>query len=105
MSNTNNNMQTQTSSALHNAIMEASGKDHPLMLALGNYIQWKSKIKRYIDTKPKYELIYYYLENPPYVHKWIPKSSSRNSCYTWIDNDIYFTVDACPNAMKMWKAN
>ncbi|GJZ46147.1 hypothetical protein Tco_0593743 [Tanacetum coccineum] len=31
MSNTNNNMQTQTSSALHNAIMEASGKDrHPI---------------------------------------------------------------------------
>ncbi|GKB76430.1 hypothetical protein Tco_0943325 [Tanacetum coccineum] len=33
MSNTNNNMQTQTSSALHNAIMEADGKDRPLMLA------------------------------------------------------------------------
>nr|GEW63586.1 RNA-directed DNA polymerase, eukaryota, reverse transcriptase zinc-binding domain protein [Tanacetum cinerariifolium] len=37
MSNTNNNMQTQTSIALHNAIMEAGGKDHPRMLALGNY--------------------------------------------------------------------
>nr|GEX12662.1 integrase, catalytic region, zinc finger, CCHC-type, peptidase aspartic, catalytic [Tanacetum cinerariifolium] len=33
MSNTNNNMQTQTSSALHNAIMEAGGKDRPPMLA------------------------------------------------------------------------
>ncbi|GJR97243.1 retrovirus-related pol polyprotein from transposon TNT 1-94 [Tanacetum coccineum] len=33
MSNTNNTMQTQTSNALHNAIMEAGGKDHPLMLA------------------------------------------------------------------------
>ncbi|GKB46595.1 hypothetical protein Tco_0897348 [Tanacetum coccineum] len=33
MSNTNNNMQTQTSSALHNAIMEASSKDRPSMLA------------------------------------------------------------------------
>ncbi|GJV32850.1 hypothetical protein Tco_1393250 [Tanacetum coccineum] len=34
MSNTNTNLQTQTSNALHNAIMEASGKDRPPMLAL-----------------------------------------------------------------------
>ncbi|GJS23795.1 retrovirus-related pol polyprotein from transposon TNT 1-94 [Tanacetum coccineum] len=46
MSNTNNTMQTQTSNALHNAIMEVGG----------------------------------------------------------IDNDIYSTVDACPNACEMWKA-
>ncbi|GKD87136.1 hypothetical protein Tco_1358290, partial [Tanacetum coccineum] len=38
MSNTNNNLQTQTSNALHNAIMEAGGKDRPPMLAPGNYI-------------------------------------------------------------------
>nr|GEU40335.1 reverse transcriptase domain-containing protein [Tanacetum cinerariifolium] len=34
MSNTNKNLQTQTSNALHNAIMEAGGKDPPPMLAL-----------------------------------------------------------------------
>nr|GEW23345.1 hypothetical protein [Tanacetum cinerariifolium] len=45
MSNANNNMQTQTSNTLHNAIMEAG-----------------------------------------------------------IDNDIYSTVDACPNTCEMWKA-
>nr|GFA04464.1 opie2 pol protein [Tanacetum cinerariifolium] len=33
MSNNNNNVQTQTSNALHNAIMEAGGKDRPPMLA------------------------------------------------------------------------
>nr|GEW55506.1 Gag-Pol polyprotein [Tanacetum cinerariifolium] len=33
MSNTNNNLQTQTSNALHNAIMKAGGKDRPPMLA------------------------------------------------------------------------
>ncbi|GJU46610.1 hypothetical protein Tco_1203876 [Tanacetum coccineum] len=54
MSNTNNTMQTQTSNAHHNAIMEASGKDRPPMLAPG------------------------------------------------IDNDIYSTVNACPNAMEMF---
>ncbi|GJV20532.1 hypothetical protein Tco_1369552 [Tanacetum coccineum] len=33
MSNTNTSLQTQTSNALHNAIMEAGSKDHPPMLA------------------------------------------------------------------------
>ncbi|GKC78236.1 hypothetical protein Tco_1129010 [Tanacetum coccineum] len=74
MSNTNNNLQTQTSIALHNAIMEASGKDHPPMLAPGNYVQWKSRIKRYIDTKPNNELIHYCLQNPPYKFKWTEKT-------------------------------
>nr|GEZ76013.1 integrase, catalytic region, zinc finger, CCHC-type, peptidase aspartic, catalytic [Tanacetum cinerariifolium] len=41
MSNTNNTMQTQTSNALHNAIMEAGGKDRLPMLASGNYVQWE----------------------------------------------------------------
>nr|GFC15314.1 hypothetical protein [Tanacetum cinerariifolium] len=49
-------MQTQTSNTLHNAIMEASSKDRPPMLAPG------------------------------------------------IDNDIYSTVDACPNACEIRKA-
>nr|GEW00168.1 hypothetical protein [Tanacetum cinerariifolium] len=38
MSNTNNTMHTQTSNALHNAIMEAGGKDRPPMLAPGESI-------------------------------------------------------------------
>nr|GEX99659.1 integrase, catalytic region, zinc finger, CCHC-type, peptidase aspartic, catalytic [Tanacetum cinerariifolium] len=138
MSNTNNNLQTQTSNALHNAIMEAGGKDRPPMLAPSNYIQWKSKIKRYIDTKPNNELIHYCVQNPPYKFKWIVKtvpvakgsSESITEGYienyknvlqdirdqlnaeaeavqiilTGIDNGIYSTVDACPNACKMWKA-
>nr|GFB50641.1 hypothetical protein [Tanacetum cinerariifolium] len=70
MSNTNNNMQTQTSNTLHNAIMEAGNRDRPPMLAPGNYVQWKSRIKRYIDTKPNHELIHYCLENPPYNLDW-----------------------------------
>ncbi|GKA37796.1 hypothetical protein Tco_0724361 [Tanacetum coccineum] len=73
MSNTNNNLQTQTSNALHNAIMEAGGKDRPPMLAPGNYVQWKSRIKRYIDTKPNNVPIHYCLQNPPYKFKWTEK--------------------------------
>nr|GEY60335.1 hypothetical protein [Tanacetum cinerariifolium] len=131
-------MQTQTSNALHNAIMEAGGKDRPPMLSPGNYIQWKSKIKRYIDTKPNHKLIYYCLQNPPYKYTWADKvvlvtegstettterymenyknvlqdirdqlnakAEAVQIILTGIDNDIYSTVDACPNVCKMWKA-
>nr|GEW47304.1 hypothetical protein [Tanacetum cinerariifolium] len=102
------------------------------MLAPGNYVQWKSKIKRYIDTKPNHELIHYCLKNPPYKFIWADKvvSVSEGSpetttvrymetyknvsqdirdqlnaeaevvqiSLTGIDNDIYSTVDAYPNA-------
>nr|GEW39448.1 ribonuclease H-like domain-containing protein [Tanacetum cinerariifolium] len=132
MSNTNNNKQTQTSNTLLNAIMEAGSKDRPPMLVPGNYVQWKSRIKRYIDTKPNHELIHYCLTNPPYKLAWVEKEVpiSKGSpvirterfqetyknvsqdirdqlnaeakavqiILTGIDNDIYSTVDACPNA-------
>nr|GFA63693.1 hypothetical protein [Tanacetum cinerariifolium] len=101
-------MQTQTSNALYNAIMEAGSKDRPPMLALGNYVQWKSRIKRYIDTKPNHELIHYCLQNPPYKYKWVDKEvltiEAIQIILTRIDNDIYSTIDACPNACEMWKA-
>ncbi|GJZ15826.1 retrovirus-related pol polyprotein from transposon TNT 1-94 [Tanacetum coccineum] len=44
------------------------------MLAPGNYVQCKSKIKRYIDTKPNSELIHYCLHNPPYTYQWAEKT-------------------------------
>ncbi|GKE72900.1 hypothetical protein Tco_1534941 [Tanacetum coccineum] len=132
MSNSNTNLQTQSSNALHNAI------NRPPMLAPGNYVQWKSRIKRYIDTKPNHELIHYYLEHPPYKFKWaertilVAEGSSKTTTkgyienyknvsedirnllqaeaevvhiiLTRIDNDIYSTVHACLNAMEMWKS-
>nr|GEX08910.1 hypothetical protein [Tanacetum cinerariifolium] len=113
-------------------------KDRPPMLAPGNYVQWKSRIKRYIDTKPNHELIHYCLENPPYKLDWqdieVPVSKGSlittteriretyknvsqdikdqlnaeveaiQIILTGIHNDIYSTVDACPNACVMWKA-
>nr|GEV51597.1 hypothetical protein [Tanacetum cinerariifolium] len=126
-----------TSNAIHNAIMEAGSKDRPPMLAPGNYVQWKSRIKRFIDTKSNHELIHYCLKNPPYKYTWTYKyvpsfegsSETTTERYmknyknvsqdihdqlnaeaeavqiilTGIDNDIYSTVDACPNACEMWK--
>ncbi|GJT98706.1 hypothetical protein Tco_1094224 [Tanacetum coccineum] len=80
--------------------MEAGSKDRPPTLAPGNYVQWKSRIKRYIDTKPNSELIYYCLQNPPYTYQWTEKTVPVAE---GIDNDIYSTFDACPNACGMWK--
>nr|GEX84921.1 hypothetical protein [Tanacetum cinerariifolium] len=102
-------MQTQTSNTFHNAIMEAGGKDRPPMLAPGNYVQWKSKIKRYIDTKPNQELIHYFTRilhtssrgqtsKFPFLKEVLSQQLKR------IDNAIHSTVDACPNACEMWKA-
>nr|GEX60554.1 integrase, catalytic region, zinc finger, CCHC-type, peptidase aspartic, catalytic [Tanacetum cinerariifolium] len=85
-------MQTQTSNTLYNAIMEAGGKDRPPMLAPGNYVQWNSRIKRYIDTKPNHELIHYYLKNPPYKFAWadkevlISEGSSVTTTKTYMEN-------------------
>nr|GEU30120.1 hypothetical protein [Tanacetum cinerariifolium] len=64
---------SKMSNTLHNAIMEAGGKDRPPMLAPGNYVQWKSRIKRYIDTKPNHEFIPYCIKNPPYKYTWADK--------------------------------
>nr|GEV30877.1 hypothetical protein [Tanacetum cinerariifolium] len=105
MSNTNNNMQTQTSNTLHNAIMEAGSKDRPPMLAPGNYVQWKSRIKRYIDTKPNHELIHYCLENPPYELGWKDKEvpTSEGSLVTRTErvNETYKNVSV--NQLKILK--
>nr|GFA26317.1 hypothetical protein [Tanacetum cinerariifolium] len=120
------------------AKVRAGSKDRPPMLAPGNYIQWKSRIKRYIDTKPNREHIHYCLENPPYELGWKDKfindadgnpTTATHQVFetlqnveqvirdrlnakveavqiilTGIDNDIYSTVDACPNSYEMWKA-
>nr|GEV95693.1 hypothetical protein [Tanacetum cinerariifolium] len=94
-------MQTQTSNTLHNAIMEAGGKVRSPMLAPANYVQWKSRIKKYINTKPNHELIHCCLKNPPYKFTWADKVVPVSE---GIDNEIYSTVDACPNACEMWKA-
>ncbi|GKE12751.1 hypothetical protein Tco_1416302 [Tanacetum coccineum] len=86
MLNTNINLQTQTSNALYNSIMEAGGKDRPLMLAperyMENYKNVSQDIRDQLNAKAKVVQI----------------------ILTWIDNDIYSTVDACPNACEMWKA-
>nr|GEZ25203.1 hypothetical protein [Tanacetum cinerariifolium] len=113
MSNTNNYMQTQTSNTLHNAIMEAGSKDRPPMLAPGNYVQWKSRIKRYIDTKPNQELIHHCFKNPPYKFTWadteVPifegspdtRTESQMETYKTVSQDIRDQLNAEAEAVQI----
>ncbi|GJY94322.1 hypothetical protein Tco_0510683 [Tanacetum coccineum] len=98
MSNSNTNLQTQSSNALHNAIMEAGSKDRPPMLAPVPVAEGSSE-----TTTERY------MENYKNVSQDIrdqlnAKAEAVQIILTGIDNDIYSTVDACPNACEMWKA-
>nr|GEZ83501.1 hypothetical protein [Tanacetum cinerariifolium] len=89
-------MQTQTSNALHNAIMEAGGKDRPPMLAP-------------IAEGSSETTTEGYMENYKNVSQDIrdqlnAEAEAMQNILTRIDNDIYSTVDACPNACEMWKS-
>nr|GEW95232.1 hypothetical protein [Tanacetum cinerariifolium] len=93
-------MQTQTSNT-HNAIMEAGGKDRPPMLAPDKEVP-TSEGSSVTTTKM-------YMETYTNVSQDIrdqlnAKAEAVQIIVTGIDNDIYSTVDACPNACEMWKA-
>nr|GEV91310.1 hypothetical protein [Tanacetum cinerariifolium] len=101
MSNTNNTMQTQTSNTLHNAIMEADGKDRPPMLASDKDVPVSEGSSETTTER--------YMENYNNVSQDIrdqlnAKAEALQIILTGIDNDIYSTVDACPNTCEMWKA-
>nr|GEV18516.1 hypothetical protein [Tanacetum cinerariifolium] len=93
MLNTNNTMQTQTSNALHNAIMEAGGKDRLPMLASGST---ETITERYMEN--------YKNVSQDIRDQLNAKAEAIQIILIGIDSDIYSTIDACPNACKMWKA-
>nr|GEY26024.1 hypothetical protein [Tanacetum cinerariifolium] len=86
-------MQTQTSNTLHNDIMEAGSKDRPPMLAPGSPI---TRSERFQET--------YKNVSQEIRDQLNAKAEAVQIILTGIDNDIYSTVDACPNACEMWKA-
>ncbi|GJZ31268.1 hypothetical protein Tco_0576315 [Tanacetum coccineum] len=95
MSNTNNNLQTQTSNALHNAIIEAGDKDRPpitIPVAKGSL---ETTTEGYIEN---YKNVSQDIKN-----QLDAEVEAVQIILTGIDNDIYSTVDACLNACKMWK--
>nr|GFA03240.1 hypothetical protein [Tanacetum cinerariifolium] len=94
-------MQTQTSNTLHNAIMEAGSKDRPPMLAPDKEVpifEGSSVIttETYMET--------YKNVSQDIRDQLNAEAEAVQIILTWIDNDIYSTVDACPNACEMWKA-
>ncbi|GJX39313.1 hypothetical protein Tco_0252616 [Tanacetum coccineum] len=97
MSNSNINLQTQSSNALHNAIMEACSKDRPPMLAPVLVTEGSSETttERYMEN---YKNVSQDIRDQLNV-----EANSVHIILTGIDNDIYSTVDACPNACEMWK--
>nr|GFA66711.1 hypothetical protein [Tanacetum cinerariifolium] len=80
--------------------MEAGGKDRPPMLAPGNYVQWKYRIKRYIDTKPNHELIYYYLKNPPYKYTWADKVVPVSEVYHPQNHPTHYTQNSSTRSQQ-----
>ncbi|GJR16910.1 hypothetical protein Tco_0965437 [Tanacetum coccineum] len=128
MSNSNTNLQTQSSNALHNAIMEAGSKDRPPMLApesrdtltpnlTVNSSTIVSKIHhtRINGLRRQFQLLKVVLKQLQkgiwrtirMFHKTYAFNAEAEAVQIiliGIDNDIYSTVDACPNACEMWKA-
>nr|GFA60916.1 Gag-Pol polyprotein [Tanacetum cinerariifolium] len=91
-------MQTQTSNTLHNAIMEAGSKDRSPMLAHDKevLISEGSPVKRtemYMET--------YKNVSQDIRDQLNAEAEAVQIILTWIDNDIYSTVDACPNACEI----
>ncbi|GKC41124.1 hypothetical protein Tco_1058846, partial [Tanacetum coccineum] len=100
-----------TKNAMHNDIMKAGSKDRPLMLALGSYVQWKSRI---MDTLQQNQ----HTNNSDTELKMLEtydtigadkkdlidvEAEDVQIILTWIGNDIYSIVDACPNDKEIWR--
>nr|GEX63446.1 integrase, catalytic region, zinc finger, CCHC-type, peptidase aspartic, catalytic [Tanacetum cinerariifolium] len=75
--------------------------------------KWKSRIKRYIDTKPNHELIHHCLKNPPYKFTWADKevpisegspdtrTESQMETYKTVSQDIRDQLNAEAEAVQI----
>nr|GEY82162.1 reverse transcriptase domain-containing protein [Tanacetum cinerariifolium] len=91
----------KTSNTFHNAIMEAGGKDRPPMLAPDKDVLVTEGSSETTTER--------YMENYKNVLQDIrdqlnAEAEAVQIILIGINNDIYFTVDACPNTCEMWKA-
>nr|GEU67596.1 retrovirus-related Pol polyprotein from transposon TNT 1-94 [Tanacetum cinerariifolium] len=69
---------------MHNNIMAAGLKDQPPMLAMGIYAQWRSRILRFIGTKPNGDALRKCILEDPYkpttiiAIEWLQQGESLN---------------------------
>nr|GEX71313.1 hypothetical protein [Tanacetum cinerariifolium] len=105
MSNTNNDLQSQISNALHNVIMEAGDKDHPPMLALALKTPTTPGNDGDALTRPERVKEGYAIVPKDINNKLIAEVEAIQIILIRIDNDIYFIVDVCLNAMEMDDTN
>nr|GEW46842.1 hypothetical protein [Tanacetum cinerariifolium] len=103
---------------MHNNITVAGSRDHPPMLATRRYAQWRSRLLRYIDTRPNGDdLRKCILEvskhttvetlqtmSPENKAHYESEKKSIHLILTKIGDEIYSTVDACKTAREMWEA-
>ncbi|GKB47785.1 retrovirus-related pol polyprotein from transposon TNT 1-94 [Tanacetum coccineum] len=104
---------------MHNNIMAASSRDHPLMLEMGRYAQWQSCFLRYINTRPNGDALRKCILKGPYTPSTViipvvpatddslevPERAAKEAIHlllTGIGDEIYSTVDACKIAHDMW---
>nr|GFB02522.1 hypothetical protein [Tanacetum cinerariifolium] len=103
-------MQTQTSNTLHNTILEADSKDRPPMLALNppykfTWADMEIPIsKGSPDTRTESQMETYKTVSQDIRDQLNAKAEAVQIIVTGIYNNIYSTVDACPNACEIWKA-
>ncbi|GJW99351.1 hypothetical protein Tco_0183265 [Tanacetum coccineum] len=107
MSNSNTNLQTQSSNALHNAIMEAGSKDPRPHKGWHRVITFSGNPESRDTLTPNLTVNSSTIVSK--IHHTRINGLRRQFqllkiILTGIDNDIYSTVDACPNACEMWKA-
>ncbi|GJR20352.1 hypothetical protein Tco_0968879 [Tanacetum coccineum] len=91
MSNSNTNLQTQSSNALHNAIMEAGSKDRPPMLARSSFAE------RFLNQLQESIGENYKNVSQDIRDQLNAEAEAVQIILIGIDNDIYSTVMLFPN--------
>ncbi|GKD63263.1 retrovirus-related pol polyprotein from transposon TNT 1-94 [Tanacetum coccineum] len=97
---------------MHNNIMAAGSRDHPLMFATGRYAQWQSRFLRYIDTRPNGDALRKCILEVETIMNMSPENKAHfksekeatHLLLTGIGDEIYSTVDACKTTHEMWEA-
>ncbi|GKC81911.1 hypothetical protein Tco_1137628 [Tanacetum coccineum] len=103
---------------MHNNIMTSGSRDRPPMLAMGRYAQCKSRVLRYINTRPNGDALRKCILQGPYIPSIviIPavpttydslavlERTAVETILNIIRDEIYSIIDACKTTHDMWIA-